>query len=400
MRPADLKPADFRAYPPLSRAFATENLSVLKRLPLALAALMLREVLAYDWKFPAERKDLERQFAFLAASTTADFEKAAGGFNLQLTPELQDADWVNQPALFSEKMTAHLWATHQIEKFRGAAIGLVAAVNASLPEEAAPIPRIAIVLIGKDATASEVPLFRKLRPFGTHFTSVEEGDGYRLILTSVQKRATAHPLPYSHWYIDGGNITGLTCAALTSISYESIRPLRIALQSRMQSAWAAGMGSETLRTTLAQLQPKDFGLHGDPVFDRLQLSLLSEASGTQIYSTTFAQWAAREVLRRAQPQTLLLRFAPRQRERAMSEMLEEGNKTPPLDPAGSLRDADLGAYYTWLNLQRLTGAADSSFLVWFENHKEALLISPKTARARTVADRVEWPSLIAQVGLG
>ena len=360
---------------------------------------MLREVLGYDWKFPAERKDLERQFAFLAASTPANFQKTVGGFGLQLTPELQDSDWVNQPALFSEKMTAHLWATHQIEQFRAAAIGLVAAVNTGLPEEAVPLSRIGVVLIGKGVASSQELLFRKLRPFGTHFTNLEEGDGYRLLLSSVEKRATAHPLPYGHWYIDGGAVTGSACAALTSVSYESIRPLRIALQSRMQAAWAAGMGSETLRTTLAQLQPKDFELHGNPVFDRFQLSLLSEASGTQIYSTTFAQWAAREVLRRAQPQTLLLRFAPRQRERPMNEMLEEGNKTPPLDPAGSLRDADLGAYYTWLNLQRLAGAAESSFLVWFENHKEALLIAPKTARGRTVAERVAWPSLITQVGL-
>jgi len=53
---------------------------------------------------------------------------------------------------------------------------------------------------------------------------------------------------------------------------------------------------------------------GDAVLNRFQLSVLTEGSGTQIYSTTFVQWAARELLRRAQPLTLLARFAPRLRE--------------------------------------------------------------------------------------
>jgi hypothetical protein len=36
----------------------------------------------------------------------------------------------------------------------------------------------------------------------------------------------------------------------------------------------------------------------------------------------------------------------------------------------------MGAWYTWLNHQRLSGAAQSTFLVWFENHTEAIAIGP------------------------
>ena len=68
---------------------------------------------------------------------------------------------------------------------------------------------------------------------------------------------------------------------------------------------------------------------GDPgLLNRFGVSLLTEGSGTQIFSTTFVQWAAREVLRRAQPVTLLARFAPRQRERAMNELLGECGPIP------------------------------------------------------------------------
>ncbi len=47
---------------------------------------------------------------------------------------------------------------------------------------------------------------------------------------------------------------------------------------------------------MARLSPEDLGMgkSGDPVLDRFQIKLLTEGSGTQIFSTTFAQWTARE----------------------------------------------------------------------------------------------------------
>jgi len=158
-----------------------------------------------------------------------------------------------------------------------------------------------------------------------------------------------------------------------------------------------GNGPEALRTFLAQLRPADLGMDSqnkgslskdgrsqanlhDNVLQRFEVSLLTEGSGTQIFSTVFAQWAAREVLRRAQPLSLLVRFAPRQRQKTLNELLSPAAGRPELDPLGSLVDADFAAYYNWLNQQRLPGAEQSCFLVWFEGHSEAVAIGPSTAR--------------------
>src|SRR6201999_845509 len=119
---------------------------------------------------------------------------------------------------------------------------------------------------------------------------------------------------------------------------------------------------------------------GDTVLNYFQIKLLPEDSGTQIFSTTFAQWAAREALKRAQPLTLLVRFGPRQKQRSMNELLSSENSNPELDLLGSLIDADMGAYYNWINQQRLPGSEHSSFLVWFEGHGQALAIGPSLAR--------------------
>ncbi len=122
------------------------------------------------------------------------------------------------------------------------------------------------------------------------------------------------------------------------------------------------MGPEELRTNLARLLPTDLGMDkaGDAVLDRFQVKLLTEGSGTQIFSTTFAQWTAREALRRAQPLTLLVRFAPRQRQKPMNELLSSTNGNPELDFTGSLVDADMGCL---LSLDQPAAAAGSGAIV-------------------------------------
>ena len=75
-----------------------------------------------------------------------------------------------------------------------------------------------------------------------------------------------------------------------------------------------------------------------------------------------------------------MRFALRQRQQPINELLSGIRSDAELDPAGSLVDADMGSHYTYLNQQRLTGADKSSFLEWFEGHNEALAIGPALPR--------------------
>jgi len=59
--PASLQPEHFAKYPPEARQLATRYVELFRDLPLAFLPLLLREVIEYDWKFPAERRDLDRQ---------------------------------------------------------------------------------------------------------------------------------------------------------------------------------------------------------------------------------------------------------------------------------------------------------------------------------------------------
>lgn len=401
MLPADLKPEQFSAYPSEAKKLALDYLSTLQRIPLSFLPNLLREVIEFDYKFPAERHALQRELENLRSLSAPDTKTWFRAFSaIQLSANLEKFDWVNSPAQFVEQLSAHLWTTHQMDAFRKAALDYADRLHAAVPPEVPAQPRLGIAVIGQGVETPDQPLFRKLRPHGAYFIAVNPENGLQQLLDAVSARAKANPVPYGHWYIDGGQAIAHD-SAITCVSYEGLAPVRSALLEKIQNeSRKPGVGPEALRTTMAQLRPEDLGMDGsaDPVLARFKLKVLTEGSGTQIFSTSFAQWAARESLRRAQPLSLLVRFAPRQRQKPMVELLAPASAPPQLDPIGSLMDADMGSYYNWINQQRLPGSDKSLFLVWFENHKEVVAVSPGLPRgtvstaASTIPQILTWMS--------
>ena len=380
MLPSQLTAESFHRYPPQARSLCIEHLSLLRQLPLILLPLLLREAISYDWHFPIERREFNSQLAYLGGLSKEQLNALLARFSqLSLNAQLTESNWIDMPGTFIEQLTSHLWTTHQMDSFRTAAQDYAAAWQAANAQPEPELRRLGIVILGQGVETTGYGLFRKLRPKGVYFTHVSAENGLQTLLEALNTRASAHPVPYGHWYIDGGKAERVH-SSVAAVSYGGLDAPRTALLNRMEKVIESGSaGPEELRTLLAQLKPQDIGLPADGeagVLGHFQLSLLTEGAGTQIFSTTFAQWAAREALRRAQPTTLLVRFAPRQRQQPMNEMLSGAHTSNQSDPEGSLIDADMGAYYTWLNQQRLSGASQAAFLVWFEGHNQVLAIGP------------------------
>jgi len=306
---------------------------------------------------------------------------------------------VNQPAQFLEQLSAHLWATQQMDGFRDASETYVGKFTGWLPTETLPTPRLGIAVFGEGVDATQYKLFRKMRKSGVYFSKVNPEKGRELIAQTLKARAEAHSVPYAHWCVDGADIT-TSLPGFTCIAYNALTPVRAKLAATMLKAYESSkFDPEQLRSTLAAATPESVGMadSGDGALDRFQLSLLTEGSGTQIYSTTFVQWAAREALRRAQPVTLFTRYAPRQKERTMDELLGGVEKKSVSDPLGSLIDGDMGAYYTWINMQRLPGADSTRFLVWFEGHGEAFAIAPGLKAGTESTSPIDMAGLLANL---
>ena len=364
MLPRELKPEHFNGYPPEARKLVVGYIGALRRLPLSFLPSLLREMVEYDFRFPVERRAVERELANLSSLSAEALETWFKQFaQIQISPKLESFDWVNAPAQFVEQLSAYLWTTHQLDAFREAAVQYSSRLQGAVPAERPPVPRLGVTVVGQGVGDYAEAVFRKLRPHGAYFSRIKPDGGLEQLLNVVTARAKAHPVAYGHWYVDGGKAVAHD-SALTCVSYDALEPARAALLRSIRSETdRPGMGPEALRTLMARLRSSDLGLGtGDEVLDRFQVKILTEGSGTQIFSTTFAQWTAREVLRRAQPLTILVRFAPRQRQKPMNELLSGNSDHVDFDPVGSLVDGEMGAYYNWLNQERLPGAEESSSL--------------------------------------
>ncbi|HZY61548.1 MAG TPA: hypothetical protein VFE38_03415 [Edaphobacter sp.] len=387
MKPVDLRAANFSKYPKLAQALALQYLSVLQQLPLPLAASILNELSNYDWLFPAERWSIESPLAFLQSLSEDKRDAALAGFRrIVLSNQISSQDWVNQPGEFLESMTAYLWSTHQFDSFSSNARKFLEMWQSTRPEPKPALPRLCIVVLGEGVRADGVSLFNKLRPHGIFCPQVDDPHGMQTILNALSERISQRPFPYEHWYIDGGTPAPWDEPHCIRISWASLEPVRNATLKRIQEIIHRGnSGPEQLRTEIAKTRPSDIGFSSekDEVLARFELSIFTQGSGTQIFSTTFAQWTAREALRRARPSTLVVRFATRQRQLSMDELLANKEIHKLQDPAGSLLDADMGSFYTWINQQRLTGSDQARFIAWSQEHRQAVSIGPSCPKGTT-----------------
>ena len=391
-------------YPPEARRLAVDHLPLLRTLPPAFIPLLLQQIEEYDWRFPAERREITGQLTYLEALTPEQRRAVLAGFaRLRLPAHWTGRQVASAPGEYAAELSSYLWATHQMDAFREASSAYMASYRATASDRELAAHRLGIAVIGQGVEQSKYPLFRKLYRHGTYFNNVEPANGLQILLEAVAARSMAHQDAFAHWYVEGSMPEQEPAMAphLLVISYERLRPARHALLAKINQEIHNGIaGPEPLLRALHKLRPEELGLPGgadQSVLSHFAASLLTAGAGTQIFSTTFVQWTVRELWRRAQPLTILARFTPRQRERPMNELLAGEPTTPQLDPMGSLIDADMGAFYIWLDQQRLPGAKQSSFLVWFEGHNQALVVSPGLPANTASKQPVDMHWLVKQV---
>ena len=67
MLPRNLQPENFTAYPPEARKLVLDYIEVIRQLPVTFLPSLLREVIEYDFKFPAERAAIDIELSIIAA---------------------------------------------------------------------------------------------------------------------------------------------------------------------------------------------------------------------------------------------------------------------------------------------------------------------------------------------
>jgi hypothetical protein len=303
-------------------------------------------------------------------------------------------DWVHAPAAFITELTAHLWSSGQVNQFRAGTSALFAVI----PSREDTTHRLVFVVLGQGAQVESGKALRKLSKCGVLLNSLKAETAFQDIQSAMAEHAARATAPYASWYIDGGTISAEMASRLpttVAVSYPGLAKLRERVLERMQAGLTSGSGgAEQMRTRLTSTSPNDVGaaeITRDPILQRFYTELFTESSGPQIFSTSFVQWAGREIARRAQPQTLLLRYALRQSHRDLNEMVASAQMLS-FDPQGSFRDAEMGAYYNWIEMQRITAPGKLTFVAWVEDHPFAVIVGANSP-AGTVCST---PMILAQ----
>jgi hypothetical protein len=381
-------------------SISAERLRLLESMPVPLAAVMMQQISRADRLFPVERCDLDRTLQSLVPPRTQLAEQSVQAFaTLRLSSDLRHLNWRSDPAGFVEKMTADLWSTGQIGTFRDAAKLLAPLISAPGPGDAKPVSRFAVIVLDRRLrTAMETPvLFRMVRRFGTFFPHVSNERGMDTLERWIAARAAANPEAYAHWKVSGEIGSESSSPSVVSLSYNNLSATRQKLLAFFNTArnTAASGGPEGLRQALLHLTPEQIGLSSidDPILRTFAMEIFTEGSGTQLYATTFVQWTIREALRRAQPRSILARFTPRSKATSMDWYLSHPEVEPGSDNSGSLIDAEMGTYLSYVNLMRLPDSEYASFLVWHEGYGQALLIGSGMPQA------TESPSTITLEGI-
>ena len=401
MTPTDLSARSFDGYHPQARQFAVEQLSLLQRLPFLVCPSFLQQIQGLDTLFPAERASLQRQCEGLAGLPQQRFRELTEPLAaLSSSPALQGLDWVRFPARFVTEMTAYLWSSSQLNAFRKATTDLFAAVP--LFEDTS--HRLAILVLGQGATVDRSKVLGRLRRLGVTLSAVDSASAAKDIGSLLSAHLQTSPAPYSAWYVDGGAPHPVFASAFgdhgIAMSYPGLAPIRQRVLDRVQTTIAGGgSGPEQMRTRLMETSATEAGAREvtrDPILQRFYTELFTESSGPQIFSTSVVQWAGRELARRAQPQTLLLRYAARQRHQDMNTMFAE--TAPTLDPQGSLRDAEMGAYYSWIEMNRISSPGKLTLLAWVENQPVAVILGPGAPAGTTCTTPLTLRQAVANFG--
>ena len=380
MNPSELRAESFADYGSDAQALAAGRLGVLRQMPLPLLPSYLVQLRDYDSLFPPEQGRLRIQLDALARQPGLMRPFAS----ITLTTFLERMNWLSHPAAFVSALSPMLWQTGQINAYHRAAEDLFAALP-SAPRSPGSRAPLLIVVFGRGSTNSGYRLFTRLGPSGMYLRRVGDAGAIDTLCAHLRARAQTTPQNYAHWYVDGGESAAVPPgdAPLDSITFPGIAPVTDAVLHAMDKAVQEGTGPELLADRLREMGPAALGLDrvtGDIRIRGLLLSLMTQGSGTQLYSTSFVQTAAVELLRRAQPETLLARFAPRRKPASMNDMLQQRSQSLELDPDGALVDADMATYYAWLALQRNPGGAQASLIAYVEGRGQAFVAGPSVTR--------------------
>lgn len=164
-----------------------------------------------------------------------------------------------------------------------------------------------------------------------------------------------------HTLSEKGALHSSSAQYATGLSYSRLAEYRQKLTDAIYAKVLSGLRSPLELAAYfktLEIRPNEgLTLYSDSLVLAFIRDIFLTGNGTLIINNTFVEWAAVRALRRAQPRVLVARFGVRDKMKPFSSLLLFSKPRPtdqiPIlqDPLGSFIDAELLAYYIWLNAE-------------------------------------------------
>lgn len=256
--------------------------------------------------------------------------------------------------------------------------------------------RLVVILYGEGIAIERDKLWKRFREIGTRIQldlkgAESSGPFLEALFTVVKQdnapvgadlraaptifgmfRESRKASPLDTWIIEAGDTLHSLCEkstpedrradCATGLSYDRLRAYRERLTETIYTKVRAGIaGPLELAAYLKTLQMRPhegLTLFADDLVMAFVRDVFLAGAGTLVINNTFVEWAAVQALKRAQPHLLVARFGVRDKMKPFSSLLLFSKPRPtdqiPImqDPLGSFVDAELLAYYIWLNAEK------------------------------------------------
>jgi len=170
------------------------------------------------------------------------------------------------------------------------------------------------------------------------------------------------------------------------LSYDRLNALRESFSSEMNSMSKSLNNADSLfdqlrKADVVPLCPPEIA--ADPTVREFVRALFLSGNGALVFGNSFVEWAASEVIRRARPHFVAVRFGVRSKPKPFTSVVvfEDPDHVNPLpsvdDEPGSAIDAQILGAYIWLSALRYDEYRRSTVCICLaESISEAYVVAP------------------------
>jgi hypothetical protein len=173
-----------------------------------------------------------------------------------------------------------------------------------------------------------------------------------------------------------------------SLSFTNLKPLRDRFLAELNTTPRDIEATDQIIANIRSEAWNGWGLwppeiESQPRLKRFLIDLILSGNGVLIFSNSFVEWTAAEVLRRARPRTVVARFGMRSKPKpftsiAIFENQQKVSSLPDVDdPENSAIDAAMLAHYVWLAASRYPEQDHTICLCVAEHLDSAYVILPE-----------------------